>query len=208
MVGILGKMENRVSYPRNRKSADRVRAPEGDISSDTPELYAIRLAGYISSPSTVRVRVLERFGYGPSLEKITSLMDRMPKPVVSLVVDEEDAPELPASSEAKARAELFDAPPWGIKTPRMLIDEVARSFGLSHAEIISPDRRVYIKNVRFLIATLMVERGNSNSAVATWMGRKDHSTIVNAVDKFPEIAKRNPAIARAYAHYRKEWGIG
>lgn len=46
---------------------------ERRIINGGPLAYAGELARYIRSPSTIRVRVLERFGRSPSVEEIRSL---------------------------------------------------------------------------------------------------------------------------------------
>lgn len=45
--------------------------------NETPSTMAKRLATYINEPSTIRVRVLEYFGYGPSVEKCREFREKV-----------------------------------------------------------------------------------------------------------------------------------
>ena len=66
--------------------------PMPDVNART---YTAHLAGYISDPSTVRVRVLDRFGHAPSLDQIRAVRAEIEaqrgKPCNYLLLPEHDA---------------------------------------------------------------------------------------------------------------------
>lgn len=192
-----------------------------DAEATQPASYAKRLAGYISDPSTIRVRTLEQFGRAPTIERIKSYQQEIKRlrsiPHNSLQAPKYDGTKIdwkpkdePVQKEIEAEAPLiFSLPPWKLAghDAVAVITMVAGSFGLSYGEIVGHSRAQYIVRVRALIATLLVERGNSLPQVGRWM-RRDHSTVSHARDMLPTYAQRAPAIGQAYDHYRKEWGIG
>lgn len=204
----------------NPRPLNRFRQPEGDISSDTPALYALRLSKYIKDASTVRARTMEQFGRAPSIDDIRDMIAEQARVKAlehnTYLLPKHDGrfkstlPKLVAAPPPPVAEEPpFDAPPWvgGFLDVKDRITKVAQSFGLTYDDIVGRNRRPYICNVRYLVIVLLIERGNSRSKIGQWLGGRDHSTICNGEENYDGVAKRNPPIARAYAHFRKEWGI-
>lgn len=210
-------MASQPSYSRHRRMVAGQQPVSSDISNDTPPIYARRLAGYIRDPSTIRVRVLERYGHCPPREVIVRMLDDQAratgKPWNFLQKREHDhlfsgihrkLPPTVAMPEPDP-----ELTPMGRahRTAKDMIAEAAGAFGLTYADIVAPGGKARIKRVRFMLAQLMVDRGNSRSQVARWLGRTCHSTVCHAMKVFPRMLQDHPDIARAYAHFRKEWGI-
>jgi hypothetical protein len=75
---------------------------------------------------------------------------------------------------------------------------IAPIFGAPVGAILGLNRRKEYVMARAVIAKVMTERGKSLNTTARAIGRKDHSTIVNLIAKWPAYCKLSPLPAIAY----------
>lgn len=78
-----------------------------------------------------------------------------------------------------------------------LIAEAARVFELKSSEITGPSRQAYVVRARFALCAALRERGASYPQIGKWLGGRDHSTIIHAVDRAHYIAERDKHFAKA-----------
>ena len=78
-----------------------------------------------------------------------------------------------------------------------LIDETARIFSLKSAEITGPSRQSYVARARFALCAALRERGASYPQIGKWLGGRDHTTIIHAVERARYIAERDQRYASA-----------
>lgn len=76
-----------------------------------------------------------------------------------------------------------------------LLVSVAAAFEMTPAEILGRSNARHYVDARTAIARILCIRGNSYSQIAKRLARKDHSTVCNLLNTYPERAKRNPLIA-------------
>lgn len=186
-----------------------------------PDAYADELARYIASPSTVRTRVLERFGYAPPLARIEQYRARhvelreavramTAEPVDSDALDYTPAPrKITNPKEAFVQRELRAAandaaavprlqvrkPPKSVKPTgvgKQVIDSVALDFFVRPHEITGGMRWPHLVDARCVVSLILRARGWSFPRIGRLLGGRDHSTIIHAVDMGDIYARRNP----------------
>ena len=150
----------------------------------TPLSYVKRLGKYISDPSTIRVRVLEYYGRCPSMETIKQNIVKRER----FQYDVE--PEAENSFDALQLVE--------VATPAGIVSDIARHFGLTYSDLVGPNRLRRIAYARFLAATILRDRGNSESKIGECLGGRDRTTVRNAIASFSETIKRDDKMREAY----------
>lgn len=115
------------------------------------------------------------------------------------------------SGKTKADVPLVFAPAPSLANvfePLAAIAEIGGAFGFTLEQMTGPSRVRALNEVRKLAAALLFERrpDNTYEKVGRWLSR-DHSTMIHAIQTLPDVMKRRPAIAAAYAHFRREWGL-
>lgn len=182
---------------------------------ETARTYAQYLAGYIRDPSTIRARTIDSFGHAPSREEIEAMRAKI-----------EDLRAIPHNSYQLSKydgtrhdfVEPAPAPPPAPIpfvprnrpapiTPDEIIRQIAEELGLSYREIISTGRARRITRVRFLIAGLMVERGNTAGHVGMMLGGRDRSTIESACNTLRGLLERDAELMSTYTKYCALWGL-
>ncbi len=180
----------------------------------TPQVYARRLSRYIADPSTVRVRTLDQFGKAPTLAVIRDMRQRWlklveqrateqdifdrpvpPQPVLKLV--EAEVPEAPTPAPAPNPTPVA-ARSFLLRTAADVIDACADVCDVTHGEIVGTMRLKEIVRARNLAAAVLRARGNSLPKVGALLGGRDHSTVVNAIDRFFVRDIREPAVGAAW----------
>lgn len=78
-----------------------------------------------------------------------------------------------------------------------LLGEAANIFGVSVKELQGSKRHRYIARARFALCAALRERGASYPQIGTWLGGRDHTTIMHAVDRARFIAERDDVFAAA-----------
>lgn len=170
--------------------------------------YTERLCRYIADPSTVRVRVLERYGIAPGIETIRRIRaewlalvrHRAEKSYdYGIRAHEMKEPARPERSRREAPARPVVATPtpapiaapveeeprqYCLTTPSDVINAVASICGVTHGEIVGTLRFKPIIRARNLAAAILFARGNSRVAVGKRLGGRDHSTICNSLAMF------------------------
>lgn len=104
-----------------------------------------------------------------------------------------------AIAEVEAEGEAI--PVEGPFTAKALATSVARAFGLTYKDIVSPSRAVKNVCARAVIAKLLRERNPdvySFPRIAKEIGRRDHSTIHNLLGIWPERLRQYPAMREVY----------
>lgn len=178
-----------------------------------PRSYAGELARYINSPSTIRARVLDRFGHAPSIEDCRRLrearqadradyrrhwdnlghraLDQRDFQVKTFVQKSSLTP-----AQTRITSEVHEELPVSapVKTPSPailpteIIAAIARDFDLIASDITGPSRKRYIVKARQTAAHVLRERGNSFPNIGTRLGGRDHTTILHACTIFRESA--------------------
>lgn len=184
-----------------------------------PDAYADELARYIASPSTVRTRVMERFGFAPPLDRIEQYRARhvgLREAVRAMVAEPVDSDALdytPALRKAVDPKEAFvqrelraaandplpllsvrKAPesvkPTGIG--KQVIDSVALDFCVRAHEIAGGMRWPHLVDARCVVSLVLRSRGWSFPRIGRLLGGRDHTTILHSVDMADIYARRNP----------------
>jgi len=181
----------------------------------SPHVYARRLTRYISDASTVRARTVDHFGRAPGIEVIRKMradwLDLLktraqeqaehglvlagPVPQLQLVrpvdIEPEPKPEPPALPPVAARGFM-------LHTGRDVIDACADACDISHGELIGSMRNVEFTRGRNLAAAVLRARGNSLPNVGRLLGGRDHSTVMNAIDRFFSREMKDPRFVAAW----------
>lgn len=166
--------------------------------------FAREVSRYISSPSTVRVRTLEKFGRAPTLEQIVAMRsahdrDRAAFRNNSDVLGEEESDDVNYTFKPRRPRSLRAPPPpmagvpdWPAPTVPMIVPEIisaiAREFGLTGADMTGPCRRKHVALARRTCAYVLWRRGNGYDRVGSWLGGRDHSTVIHACRVFEQSA--------------------
>lgn len=95
--------------------------------------------------------------------------------------------------------------PYEFDPPRRAIDivgHVASAFGLDAEDITGKDRGAHLVDARSVVAKLLRERNHSYPQIGVVLGGRDHSTIINLIDKFDIYERRNPLVGMAFEELR------
>lgn len=80
----------------------------------------------------------------------------------------------PIAKQIEANSELIDS----------VINAVAEHYSLERDEMLGPSRRADLVEARFLAAHVLYNNSSlSFKAIAFALGRRDHTTMLNAIDK-------------------------
>lgn len=180
----------------------------------TPNGYAKLLAKYIKDPSTIRARTIDEYGKSPSIDDIRRMQQQLAYSSKVEVEDHMDCPHyfVPVNKEYLEVSKVEDEPPAiapisNPTSPMEIIRDIAAIFNLTYGDITGHRRHKYIVQVRHLVAALLVARGNSRGQVGKWLGGRDHTTIVNSLDRFNGVRESNPQIDRVYREHLTAWNI-
>lgn len=183
-----------------------------DFMTDTPEKYAKRIC-YIKDASTIRARTMDEFGRAPSLEWIKSEQAEAArlrsKPHNTYQTERYDdmfasidRPFNPPKPRA-AKPFIQSAPPI---THVDVVRQIAARFGITYDELIGRDKSKRFLHPRYLAIAVLVHRFQQSSRcdigiykpIGRIMGDRDHSTIMNAWDRWPALRAKGGEIAKAY----------
>lgn len=177
--------------------------------------YAFRLASYITDASTIHAACRRQYSGGiPTRETIAGWIaeNKAQRELDRNRYGDPDLPSWPAQYVPPVKSlklvpepvvEEKPAKPQGSTLfPAELVARVAAGFGLTHADIVGEQRFGLIIDARATAAVLLRERGLSYPNVGKHLGGRDHSSIVNAVRKFPRYQERNRMVAVVYAANR------
>lgn len=191
-------------------------------------VYVRRLVRYISDASTVRARTLDHFGYAPDLPTIRKLRQEWLDEIAyrtaalntygewrALKRNKARAEKMQAAREVKLRIVPKEPPPLPVeqkaeplpvaarghmlRTATDVIDACADACGVSHGELIGTMRDRPIAKARNLCAAVLRARGNSLNITGRLLGKRDHTTIINAIHRFFTREMEQPEFAAAWA---------
>lgn len=183
------------------------------------EAYAQRLARYISDPSTIRVRTIERYGKSPSIAQIAAMrshwLGMISERANALHTYMAKADPKSLSDETAvvpmftvdAKADLGEvAPPEPISlrnfgvlpTHRDVVIACGELFGIGYLDIISKSRSRHIVRPRQLACAVLKARGNSYPAIGRWLGGRDHSSTIHGVHIFFDKLMKMPEYEAAW----------
>lgn len=191
----------------------------------TPESYAAHLATYIASPTKIEALVKLEFDRAPPLSQIAQArlnverLARRFQQVAALRTSRDSDGEdwRPASLLVRHKREpivertkdyiVIETPlcnPFlGAFMADNLVKSVARDFKLTAHDIRSDRRFKGLVHARAVIARILKERGWSYPRTARAIGRGDHSTAMNSVDKFTIYARENPLVQQSYDRHAR-----
>lgn len=164
---------------------------ESVIEYGPPDAYAAELARYIRDASTVRVRVMERFGKAPDRAKIEQMIarhrgnrDHLRQMLGDAIAPSRIADRIDVSSVSPAIEPGEFSPNPDYQTPREVVSDVARYFRLSLADLTGRGQFQHLVNARQVAAVVLRQRGMSSGAIGRVLGGRDHSTVLNLLRKF------------------------
>lgn len=195
-----------------------------DLLLETPQSYAKRLAGYISSPTKIEALTRMEFGRAPDLHVIANMryaVEQEAKPArrpckESAERDGDDyaMPSLlrRAAPPPKPRVTAhidFDPRPTEPPTNPFLqtwrltmavIESVATDFGLCAAHVLGASRRREYIWARAVAIRLLNEQGLSAAGIGRKLHR-DHSTILHALKHFDAYARQCETVSGSYRRH-------
>lgn len=192
------------------------------MTFETPEKYAKHMASYISCPTTIRVRALEMFGRAPTIAQIEAMrpkQGRVPsyQKLDAIGPDKPVRPRLqapvPIKKSARGPARKPQPPrlwpKWydpfdslGLFDHQRLMAELGRELNVSRTRILSRERDTYLVAARSAFAKMLRERGWTYPRIGRALGNRDHSTIINLVEKWPRYSEV-PGVKEAYLRLRR-----
>lgn len=142
------------------------------------EAYAKRLAGYITDPSTVRLRVWQKYGYPlPEIEQIKKWCHKAKRPAVRLVEDDGiNIPVIEQSAEANGIVLTESA--------GQIIQKVADLYGITYGELVGRSTLKKYVRPRQMACVMLYAKYGSYSRISKHMGGRDHSSLINAIKTF------------------------
>lgn len=186
--------------------------------------YASELARYIRCPSTIRARVLDQFGYAPSLAECRNMREKRvaereqyrlrSDAIETLPQDRHDfrvrgLVKIPRRSRALTplaigeEEELPENAPIATASPAVLpseiIMEIAKAFGIQASDILGKSRKRKIMLARRTVMFILRERGNSFPNVGRHLGGVDHATVIHGHREF--CARASDAMRLIAARY-------
>lgn len=194
-----------------------------------PRDLAVHLSKYVTCPSTIVAGTANHFGKARaiSLEQATRLvMAERKKRERAVEVAKHKAKEsekfdgetfavlpnggadvlasvtVPTIGAAKA---LW--PAWYQPRPRQfpadLVKLIGEAVGASYAEMLGSARTGVVIAARAVVYKILRERGLSLPQIGRHMANRDHTTVMNALEKFPYYCKRYPEARAAYELHRE-----
>jgi len=91
-------------------------------------------------------------------------------------------------------------PPKG-KRGKELVASVAKDFGLSLDDMRGAGRSAHLCHARSVVVRVMRGRGLSYPAIGSFLGGRDHSTIINANRKFDAYSQADPQVEHSYRRH-------
>lgn len=112
---------------------------------------------------------------------------------------------VPAPPIARAPCPITDPQTW-----RQVIAAVAWDFDVEPDDMVGKCRKRALVDARHTAMFILVQRGRSRCQVGSWFGGRDHSTVINALDRFMVDASRptTRATATMIAVARRYAGVG
>lgn len=182
--------------------------PDGEVSCEYA--YAERLCRYITSPSTIRVRTLDRFGVAPPMRHIEQMRSAWVRKCQAKIdnrftygitlEEKRDAERLEwrAKNPPLAIARQEPEPIKNDELPRParlnkdaplrfaddVIEVCAEVCGITYGELVGSCRKRPYMRARGLAAAVLKARGNSLPKVGRFLHRNDHSSVINCIQKF------------------------
>lgn len=188
----------------------------------TAHSYAAHLATYISSPLKIERLVALHFDKVPPLHVIAELRYRVERERKAFAIPKFTSDRADRDGEDYAPRSLVRRPqprtyvnsrtvyvpkhvtladsatlPM-VYTQKEVVAAVAIAFGLTYEELRGPRRDTQAVCARSVAVRILRDRGNSTSCIARYVGRRDHSTILNLLRKFNARAEQHPQVALAY----------
>lgn len=84
----------------------------------------------------------------------------------------------------------------------MLLNGVAKDFGIEPGSILSPVRSSMLSEARSVIIAILVQRGWSRKQIGDHMGGKSDKTIRSCGEKIVVYQRRNPTVAKSLARWQ------
>lgn len=72
-----------------------------------------------------------------------------------------------------------------------IVATVAKQFFISYSELIGPRRQAQFTKARFAAAFVLHKRGVSLTRIGKHLGNRDHTTIMNAIDRAEYMMERD-----------------
>lgn len=189
----------------------------------TPEGYAAHLATYIASPTKIERLVGLEFDRVPPLREIADMRYRVEQAARrsvysfasvrgrpsddaidwqprTFVAKRETKPE-PQPERERDYIIIETTPSNPFVGPFMasnLVKSVAQDFRFSVDEMCGERRHKPFVHARAVVARILKERGWSYPRIAHAIGRADHTTVINAVEKFDIYVRANPQVQQSY----------
>ena len=95
------------------------------------------------------------------------------------------------------------SPPRRSPFPADTVRNVANAFGINYSELIGRGRAGHLIEARSVAARLLRDRGMSYPHIGRHIGGRDHSTVINAVDKFDIYCRRCALAEQVYQSLRE-----
>jgi len=112
-------------------------------------------------------------------------------------------PKFKKPPEPEAPREPQPVPDAGFDV-RILIDRVAKSFGITHGELVGDCRRKVFVDARSVVVAVLRERGWSYPRIGKALNHSEHSSAIHSFSMFATYAKRNPLVAKCFDRYRPD----
>lgn len=101
------------------------------------------------------------------------------------VANDDDEPRRLVLEKIKYPWPAWYVPPQAKFNLQRLIANVARDLDVSRADVLDVGRRGKFVRARVVIAMILRERGWSTPMIGRALGNRDHTTILNLLDRFP-----------------------
>lgn len=168
---------------------------ESQVNNGSVYSYTSELAKYITCASTIRARVKDMFGHSPDVATIKEMQEKHKRSRDRFKEAWNDLGSRPndglhwAVNGIKPKPEKPKVEPIRRATlPREVIAEIARHYGVTYDDVVGRSRKRTVIKPRRLAAYVLVSRGNSNAQVGRWLGGRDHTTVIFAIEQFQHQA--------------------
>jgi len=150
------------------------------------------------------MRIAHRDGRAASPREAWDAWERKRASRVEFTCYDEPLPEPPPHVDVIEPEHVYDRRP---ETGMKLVQCVADDFNISYGELVGDGRSRKYVEARAVVVRVLRMRGWSYPKIARLIGKRDHSTIIHAIDTFDIHAKRNPMVAKLFERYRPEWEV-
>lgn len=85
------------------------------------------------------------------------------------------------------------------RSPRELIDAVARHFASSYDEVIGRGRQLHTRNARAVVVALLRKRGMTQPQIATLLGGRERSTVRDMEKTGAQLLTEDPSLVQRFS---------